>query len=242
MAQKVILAAICHRTDDKSHKTIVGQQTIAAMVGMSVRSVHRSVGILGELGVITRRKRRGNGGYRTSDEITVNRAYTTESHVTDDQVTEGHVTDSPTSRDTQSDLTGHSVMAEEINQIDQPEGQPDNALVIAGLEQVTFDEFYAIWPKKRKRPDAQKAWDAAVKRAAPETILAAARAYVDNPHRQPVQFVPYPATWLRADGWGDDLDGPPETQRNTMTRGEKNLAYVQQLAAQQAAQTRGIAS
>ncbi len=123
MAQKVVLAAICQRTDDKTHTTLVGQQTVAEMIGMSVRSVHRAVGVLDDLGIITREPRRRSDGYRSSDAITINRSYTPESHVTDVHMTESHVTESPTSHDTQADLTRQSVMTIDVNQLstrDQP--------------------------------------------------------------------------------------------------------------------------
>jgi|GEM_PF-3730617 len=79
MAQKVVLVAICHRADDKTHTTIVGQKTLAAMLGGSVAKVGRAVKELEAVGVISRESRHGVGGYRTSDKTVVNKAYSTKS-------------------------------------------------------------------------------------------------------------------------------------------------------------------
>lgn len=245
MVQKTVLAAICHRTDDKTHQTLVGQKTIAEMAGASEKTVQRAVGALETMGVLTRRQRHGKGGYRTSDEITVNTTYRSDSPQGSQPTRQtAQQADSPDLTDSQSRPTGLSDRAEDINQIDQPEDQPDTpgALEVYLENSRSFEDFYSVWPQKKKRPDAQKAWNAAIKRATPQQIYDASVAYANNPHRPAKQFIPYPASWLRADGWNDELEGPPERERNTMTRGEKNLAYVQQLAAQEAAQARGIAS
>lgn len=66
-----------------------------------------------------------------------------------------------------------------------------------------FEDFWAIYPKHAGKRDAFKAWKAAVKRTDRETINAGARAYADDPNREPT-FTKHPATWLRADSWEDD--------------------------------------
>lgn len=66
-----------------------------------------------------------------------------------------------------------------------------------------FEEFWCIYPKHAGKRDAFKAWKAAVKRTDRETINAGARAYADDPNREPA-FTKHPATWLRADSWEDD--------------------------------------
>jgi hypothetical protein len=78
-----------------------------------------------------------------------------------------------------------------------------------------FDRFYAAFPRRKKPLDARKAWDQAVKLADPEAIIAGARR-VKVP-ASGLNYVPYPATWLRAGGWLDEdqPDGPTTvTDRN----------------------------
>ncbi|WP_404434768.1 helix-turn-helix domain-containing protein [Microbacterium lacus] len=72
MREKVVLAAVCLRTDDSTHETFVGQRTIAAMISASADTVLRALSSLEKAGAISRVKRHGSSGYRTSDLITVN--------------------------------------------------------------------------------------------------------------------------------------------------------------------------
>lgn len=65
-----------------------------------------------------------------------------------------------------------------------------------------FDQFWAIYPKKIAKGDARKAWKQTEKiRPELTQIIKAiqeAKKQWDNP-----QFIPYPATWLRAERWDD---------------------------------------
>lgn len=139
--------------------------------------------------------------------------------------------------------TGHHDRPIEEPEI-QPEEEPElNALVplddldseLASMPVATFDAFYVVWPKKRDKPAAQRAWIKATKRTPPTVIINAAIAYANNPHRPEIQFIPYPASWLNREGWTEELDGPPEL-RNRPTRNDESLAYLAQLAQREQAQ------
>lgn len=72
-----------------------------------------------------------------------------------------------------------------------------------------FTEWWSHYPKKVKKLDAEKAYRAALKRGVtPKELL-------DGLQRQKAvwkakgtepQYIPYPATWLRAGSWEDELD------------------------------------
>lgn len=72
-----------------------------------------------------------------------------------------------------------------------------------------FTEWWPHYPKKVKKLDAEKAYKAALKRGVtPKELLdglqrqkAAWKAKGTEP-----QYIPYPATWLRAGSWEDELD------------------------------------
>lgn len=74
-----------------------------------------------------------------------------------------------------------------------------------------FTEWWPHYPKKVKKLDAEKAYKAALKRGVtPKELLdglqrqkAAWKAKGTEP-----QYIPYPATWLRAGSWEDELDTP----------------------------------
>lgn len=234
--QKVVLVAVCHRTDDVSHETFVGQQTVAQMIGSSADSVRRALSSLESLGVIARHRRHGHGGFRTSDLIRVNRAYPAE------RLLGAEPTRQSTYKAESADLTGtlqqptqQSAGAEEITQIDHSViTQIANTAEVALFEPPQtvdrFDEFYGIWPKKVDKPAARRAWAKAVKRATPDVIIAAAVAYRDHPHRPDRQYIRNPATWLNGDGWDDELPAPRGTRPGADERFAGTLARGQRLA------------
>lgn len=79
----------------------------------------------------------------------------------------------------------------------------------AGPDDPLFDRFWLAYPKKRSKGDALKAW----KKLRPNehlvtTMLAAIeRAKTSEQWRKNGgQFIPYPATWLNARGWEDEIE------------------------------------
>ncbi len=69
-----------------------------------------------------------------------------------------------------------------------------------------FEEFWRAYPKKKSKGAALRAWNQIKPdQALLLTILAAIRTARDSPdwRKEGGQFVPYPATWLRAQGWED---------------------------------------
>ena len=77
-----------------------------------------------------------------------------------------------------------------------------------------FPDWWAIWGKKKAKGDAEKAYKAALKKISHDDLMAKTRAYWDHVKASgtDLQYVPYPATWLRAEQWDDDL-GPSQAPR-----------------------------
>lgn len=83
-----------------------------------------------------------------------------------------------------------------------------NMPTAAAVEQQRFDEFWAVYPRKVDKPKARIAFKAALKRASAEVIVSGAKAYRDDPGRDP-QFTKYPQGWLSGDRWeAESLSGP----------------------------------
>ena len=71
-----------------------------------------------------------------------------------------------------------------------------------------FDQWWPLYPKKVKKLDAQKAYRAALKAGAtPQDLIDGLRKHIANWKAKGTapQYIPYPATWLRAGSWEDEL-------------------------------------
>ena len=98
-----------------------------------------------------------------------------------------------------------------------------------------FDIFWAIYPKKKKKEDARKAFAVLVKNNNfPEvSVLVEAVKAQKNTNdwkKEGGQFIPHPATWLRSGSWQDEihvnnLDGvvSQKTQRTIQNLMEADL-------------------
>jgi hypothetical protein len=72
----------------------------------------------------------------------------------------------------------------------------------------TFAQFWAAYPRKRSKGDAERAWKAlSPSEQLTDIILQAVERAktTDQWRRESGQFIPYPATWLRAKGWEDEM-------------------------------------
>lgn len=85
-------------------------------------------------------------------------------------------------------------------------------------QQQSFGTFYSLYPKKKSKGDAEKAWvkicpdDLLFKRIM--NTLERARASPDW-IKDGGQYIPYPATWLNAKGWEDEYK--TTTSQNSKT-------------------------
>jgi hypothetical protein len=73
----------------------------------------------------------------------------------------------------------------------------------------SFDQFYEVYPRKRAKGAAKKAFKAAINRATAEEILAGVKRYAAECVGREAQFIKMPASWLNADCWLDEPDRKP---------------------------------
>ena len=94
------------------------------------------------------------------------------------------------------------------------------------IQKVMFDRFWRAYPKKRKKADAEKAWE----QLNPHIGLVAIMLNKIDEFKQSKewqkedgQFVPYPATWLRSKGWESELEveKPKETKYSNAPTAEE---------------------
>jgi hypothetical protein len=70
-----------------------------------------------------------------------------------------------------------------------------------------FDQWYSFYPRKIARGQAQKAYEQAIKKGySPEDLLVGCQAFAAMIRNEKTaqEFIPYPATWLRAERWLDE--------------------------------------
>lgn len=99
-----------------------------------------------------------------------------------------------------------------------------------------FADFWEIYPRKTARAAALKAWQKAVRTAAPAAIIEGARAYAADPNRE-AKFTAYPATWLNAGRWEDE----PLPSRSSGHRDRQGEILAREMAAARLADERALA-
>lgn len=67
-----------------------------------------------------------------------------------------------------------------------------------------FETFWNLYPRKVEKVDAKKAFKQALANAAVNEITDGAKRLALDPNKPEKQFIPYPATWLRAGGWTNE--------------------------------------
>lgn len=69
-----------------------------------------------------------------------------------------------------------------------------------------FEQFWAAYPRKASKPDAQRAWEKHKLDDKAEVIIADVKQRAARHSQwQDPQYIPYPATYLNAQGWHDDV-------------------------------------
>lgn len=74
-----------------------------------------------------------------------------------------------------------------------------------------FDSFWNHYPKKVDKGAALRAFNRAIKKQDPDSVIAGAKAYAEDPNLPEKQFIKNPATWLNAEAWNNG----PLPQRKT---------------------------
>lgn len=79
-------------------------------------------------------------------------------------------------------------------------------------EPAGFADWYGLYPRKKSRIDAAKAYRQASRKHGDALLLAELRRWLDlwRDARSDPDYLPYPATWLRNERWTDE---PPEPRR-----------------------------
>lgn len=203
LTEKMVLLVIADHASDDGTEAWPSQVTIGNKASVSVRTVQRSVNSLVAKGFIHMAK--GAGGSincredRRPHKYTINLA-----------VLRGDAQTTRKRRGDDNDLDG-ATFTPTTGRLSRPMNLPKEP-----PKETPFDLFWKTYPLKVSKGAARKAWDKVIAETDPETIIAGALKYAEDPNRHP-SFTAYPATWLNAERWGDEalppLDVSPEQKR-----------------------------
>lgn len=196
--QKFILVALADYADE-SGQCFPSHNKTAERVGASRSTVRRAIKQLTEQGYLTYVREQRKDGTFTSNRYSLNlsRGW-------------GH---SEPGWAAGEPRWGHSEppLGSPVNQ-QEPPVNPQRTITAHEHEQAPdpFDEFWAVYPRKKEKKRAQTAWKSAVKREPPEGIIAAAKNYAQerNHVKDGEQFTKHASTWLNNDCWEDYRTNP----------------------------------
>jgi len=105
---------------------------------------------------------------------------------------------------------GKEVRGKEVKNTPQKPPKGGKRLrVLSKTQAALFEAFWAEYPKKKSKGDAEKAWKT-INPSKPlvETMLSTIRQAKTSEQwtKDNRQYIPYPATWLRAKGWEDEIE------------------------------------
>lgn len=87
---------------------------------------------------------------------------------------------------------------------------------------MTFEEFWARYPRKIAKGNARKAYEKALKLASHDEIMSGLEQFVKAaPWDDDIRFCPHPATWLNGERWEDDFGEPERDPVRDMTFEER---------------------
>jgi len=233
-----------HAFKDQAGRCWPSRGLLAALTGLPERRITNVTTRLAAIGWLSKE---GNGGrsrscrYRLGIPKTVTRTVTVLAQETvtepvtvsepetvtdlDETVTDSvtkTVTDLVTDIEQTMNIPENKPLSCAEPEVDEYRANADARVPTAAALANSFERFWAAYPKKRNKGDAWKAWKSLKLR---EVLVAAILAAVERAktsvqwRKDEGQFIPYPASWLRARGWEDEehVDVVPLPH----TRGEK---------------------
>ncbi|MGB0145000.1 MAG: hypothetical protein ACPGAP_09530, partial [Akkermansiaceae bacterium] len=72
-----------------------------------------------------------------------------------------------------------------------------------------FLKFWEVYPRKKGKKDAFRAWPRAIEETDLETILKAVESQTRSKQWQEPKYIPHPSTWLNQGRWEDVEDERP---------------------------------
>lgn len=195
--------------EDTTGRGQYGHAEIAGLAQCSERSVCRPLLKLEETGWIERHKVLTGHG-RQPDRFHIHTERDSKRAEVRSGVDSNHA---DSRRRDHANLRGPTSLKEEEKTVplfgeDQVTADPVPAAPTKAEIEADFDEWYKTYPRKKKPGDARKAYAKARKIATKRQLLDGAEmlARLVRNQQQELKFTPYPATWLNAESWTEDVE------------------------------------
>lgn len=219
---RLVLLALAHGANDEGEwAPTIGE--IAGKAGVGASTTRQAVAELERDGLLVRQHREGcNSAYRIVVEALSSRAGRREA-VKRPKTTPAAVTPPEAAPVTPPDSGGVQDQGgvEDWALLPVPDTEvpaarkgktPRKAARASDGDPEGFAEFWAIYPKKKGRLTAVRAFRAAAKKATLEQLIDGLRRYVDEREGEDPQFTKQAATWLNGGHWEDEPTPRPNLQ------------------------------
>ena len=184
-----VYSILARYADNETLQAFPSRETIAKRAHCHWRSIDRAIEELIKLGAVTKAHRKNGDSYQ-SNIYTLRRVLPQVSPGTDTAV-RGVLTPQSVGTDTGGNLTI-------TTELEPTELEPVNDI----NEQ--FNEFWAVYPRKKGKGQARRAFEKALEKTDLETIIAGVEAYIEHEDMSDPQFVAHPSTWLNGERWEDE--------------------------------------
>jgi hypothetical protein len=192
-----IYALIARYADNDTLQAFPARETLADRALCSVKSVDRAIRDLVAAGALRKTHRRNGDAYQ-SNLYTVRR------------IPDHLGTRESLGRDNADARVGTPVTPPGDTTVPltrTTEREPQNVEPENDINE-QFNDFWAVYPRKKGKGQARRAFEKALEKTDLDTILAGVAAYVTNEDMDDPQFIAHPSTWLNGERWEDEYEEP----------------------------------
>jgi len=201
-----VYSILARYADNDTLQAFPSRETLAKRCHCHWRSIDRAIDELVSLGAIVKTHRKHGDAYQ-SNLYTLRRVLPRLSVGTDTTVT-GVLTPESLGTDTGGNLTRTTEL------------EPENIEPLNDINE-QFNQFWSVYPRKKGKGQARKAFEKALEKTDLQTILDGVHAYVANDVMDDPQFIAHPSTWLNGERWEDEYGEVREVLRSPYVGGPR---------------------
>jgi hypothetical protein len=239
--QKIVLLMMANRTNHETGECHPSLDLLAKECGMEKRSVINQISKLEALGLVSVSRIKRENGMNCVNKYWLNLSKGSErDSLGSERDSLGSERDSlgGSERDSPKPVTLEPVI-EPIKTLLRK-----NAKTPASETENGFDKFWAIYPKRKSKEDAFKAWnklnpDEQLQQTIIDAVVLAKTQDFDWA-KDGGKFIPYPATYLNGKRWQDEID--MRTQKSPGDRTSQNQGISKHNGGNNTARTNGYAN